>query len=85
MGIAPAGVNGEGNTNTKVGFAGYGTFPTKKYPKGVPNALLARSVESGSSVRKKAPFVRKAVNKSRDKAISEMEKKINESIKIYAL
>ena len=47
---------------TVIGFAGYGTHPTRKYPKGLPMAMLARSIESGSSVRAKRPFVRKTVN-----------------------
>lgn len=85
MGITPAKVSNEGNTNVKVGFDGYGSFPTSKYPRGLPNALLARAIESGSSVRKKTPFVRPAVDKSREAAIDEMDKAINEAIKIYAL
>ena len=85
FGIAPPGVDKNGNTNTKVGFKGYGSYPTKKYPKGLPNALLARAIESGSSVRKKSPFVRKAVNKKRKIAIEKMQEKIEEKIKIYAL
>lgn len=85
LGIAQPKVDGDGNTNTKVGFKGYGSYPTKKYPKGLPNALLARAVESGSSVRKKTPFVRPGTNKSRPKAEDEMQKKINEKVKIYAL
>jgi len=85
LGIAPADVDNDGNTNTKVGFKGYGSHPTKKYPKGVPNALLARAVESGSSVRKKTPFVRPAVNKTRTAAVTEMEKAIQKEVKIYAI
>lgn len=60
LGIAPIKTI-DGNTNTKIGFEGYGRYPTKKYPNGVPNALLARSIESGSSVRKKTPFCRRAI------------------------
>lgn len=85
LGIAPPGVDNNGNTNTKVGFKGYGSYPTKKYPKGLPNALLARSIESGSSVREKYPFVRKAVNKKRKISIDKMQEKIEEKITIYAL
>lgn len=85
MGITPADVDKEGNTNVKIGFDGYGKLKTKKYPNGVPNALLARAIESGSSVRKKTPFVRPAVNKSRNAAIAEMDKVLNEKVKIYAL
>lgn len=48
-----------------VGFAGYTDKPTKKFPQGVPVPLLARSLESGSSVRRKNSFVRRAYNKSK--------------------
>ncbi len=82
LGIAPPDVDYDGNTNTKIGFDGYGKIPTKKYPKGVPNQLLARAVESGSSVRKKTPFIRKAVNKSKKLAEAEMQKKLDEKIEI---
>ena len=49
--------------NTKIGFNGYNEVRTKTYPKGEPNALIARSVESGSSVRNKTPFIAPAVKK----------------------
>lgn len=70
-----------GYVNTKAGFDGYGSFPTGTYPKGVPNALLARAVESGSSVREKHPFVAPAVRESRHQAIREMEDVIDEQMK----
>lgn len=57
---------------TVIGFAGYGSRKTKKYPKGLPMALLARSIESGSSVREKRPFVRKALNAKRKAAKQKM-------------
>ena len=82
LGITPPDIDFDGNTNTKIGFDGYGKIPTKKYPKGVPNQLLARAVESGSSVRKKTPFIRKAVNKSKKLAEAEMQKKLDEKIEI---
>lgn len=78
FGIAPPGVDQHGNTNTKIGFEGYDS-------KGVPNALKARAMESGTSRLKKRPFVRPAVNKTRKKAIEEMGKKLNEQIRIYSL
>ncbi len=82
MGITPPDIDFDGNTNIKIGFDGYGKIPTKKYPKGVPNQLLARAVESGSSVRKKTPFIRKAVNKAKKLAEAEMQKKLDEKIEI---
>lgn len=58
--------------NTKVGFDGYNSVKTKTYPKGQPNALIARSVESGSTVRNKTPFIAPAVEKVKEKAIDAM-------------
>ena len=52
--------NEGGNANTAIGFNGYSSHKTRKYPNGVPIPLIARSIESGSSVRKKIPFLRKA-------------------------
>lgn len=82
LGITKPDLDGAGNVNTKIGFDGYGSYPSKKYPQGLPNPLLARSIESGSSVRKKIPFIRQAVNRSKGKALEEMQKKCDEEIKI---
>ena len=51
---------------TKVEFAGYDR-------KGVPNALKANVLESGSSTRKKHPFVRRAVSRVRNSAEQAMQ------------
>lgn len=68
-----------------VSFAGYNDRPTKKYPNGVPIPLIARSIESGSSVRAKNPFVRRAFNKAKaqaqQKALDAGINKLNEFIK----
>lgn len=81
LGVTPPSRDRKGFVNVKIGFDGYGSFPTNAYPKGVPNALLARAVESGSSVREKTPFVRPAVNATRKKAVEEMEKSIIDGLK----
>lgn len=78
FGIAPPAVDKKGSINTKIGFAGYDR-------KGVPNALKARAMESGTSRLKKRPFVRPALNKTRGKSKKAMEDKLREEIKIYAL
>lgn len=75
LGIAPPGVDGKGNVNTKIGFDGYDS-------NGVPNPLKARVMESGSSKVKKRPFIRPAVNRSKKKALEEMQKKCDEEIKL---
>lgn len=78
LGITPASEDRKGNTNCKVGFSGYDR-------KGVPNALKARAMESGTSTQPKKPFVRPAVRRAKKKAIDEMGKALDAEIKIYAL
>lgn len=80
FGLTPIARDRQGFVNTKAGFDGYGTAPTKAYPKGIPNQLLARAVESGSSVRQKTPFVRPAVNATRKEAEAEMDRTIREEL-----
>lgn len=80
MGLTPM-RNEMGYINTKLGFDGYGSMPTKNYPKGVPNALLMRSVESGTTFRKKNPVVRRALNASKPLAIQKMANVIDEELR----
>ena len=80
FGVTPIKQDDAGNWSAHIGFDGYGSNPTKKYPKGVPNQLIARAVESGSSVRQKTPFVRPAVNATKKEAIDAMERVIDEEL-----
>lgn len=81
FGLTPIERDKNGFVHTKAGFDGYGSFPTNTYPRGVPNALIARAVESGSSVREKTPFVRPAVNATRKEAVSAMESVVDDEMK----
>lgn len=81
FGLAQIQRDKHGFVHTKAGFEGYGSHPTANYPYGVPNALIARAIESGSSVRDKMPFVRPAVNATRKEAINAMEKSIDDDLK----
>lgn len=81
LGVTPIDVDRDGNHNAKIGFDGYGSMKTKKYPKGVPNALIARATESGSSVRNKTPFVRPAIKTIKKNAINAMEQVVDEETK----
>ena len=82
FGLAEMEQDGKG-WNTKAGFAGYAdeSTATKKYPNGLPVPLLARAIESGSSVRQKHPFVRTAVNGARQDAVDAMERTVDEEIR----
>lgn len=62
-----------GFVNVKLGFDGYNSVKTKKCPKGQPNALIARAVNSGTSFRKKTRFVDKAVTASKKTAEAAMD------------
>lgn len=66
--------------NVKLGFDGYNNVETDQYPNGQPNLLIARSVESGTSFRKKHPFVRPAVNATRRQAEQIMAEVVDEEI-----
>lgn len=67
--------------NTKTGFNGYNRIKTKKYPNGQPNAMIARSLESGTSIRKKTPFVAPTVRAGRKETEKAMEKAVDEKVK----
>ena len=79
LGIA-AKKNDGGYINVKVGMDGYNTDKTKKYPRGKPNAMIARSIESGSTVMKRNAFISRAVNKTKKDAEAAMQKVIEEGI-----
>lgn len=80
FGLSPM-ENKDGYISTKAGFDGYGSIKTKKYPKGQPLAMLMRSVESGTSFRKKTPVIRKAVMRARKAAEAKMAETVEEEIK----
>lgn len=79
LGITPM-QNDNGFWNVKVGFDGYNDMATRKYPHGQPNQLIARSLESGSSIAQKHPFVRPAINASRKQAEAKMAAVIDQEI-----
>lgn len=74
--------NKRGGVTTAVSFNGYARRTEKKYPKGVPLAMIARSIESGSSTRAKHPFVRPLAKRVQAAALDAMikgaDKRINE-------
>lgn len=80
FGLAPM-RNDNGEYGTKAGFDGYGSVKTKKYPKGVPNALLARSVDGGTSFRAKTGVIRKASTRAKPKALKAMEEEMEKQIR----
>lgn len=80
MGIARM-RNDNGYFNVSIGFDGYNTHATKTYPKGQPNAMIARAMERGTSFAPKSPFVNKAVNRVKQKAEEKMQETLDKEIK----
>lgn len=80
FGISHLQVDGE-YRNVKLGFAGYNSVHTKKYTTGQPNAMIARSINSGSSWRKKNPFMDRATRASKSACEEKMKEVIEDEIK----
>lgn len=80
LGIAKMRDDGTGYLNVKIGFDGYNRVKTARWPKGQPNQMVARSVESGTSWMKKNPFVNRAVRKTRKKSLEAMRQHVDTSI-----
>lgn len=79
FGISPM-ENDKGYWNVKLGFDGYNKVKTKTYPNGQPNAMIARSTESGSSVREKTPFIRTAVSATQKQAVEIAKQVVDKEI-----
>ena len=67
--------------NVKIGFDGYNSVKTKRWPSGQPNAMVARSIESGTSWMTKQPFMRKAEQASKSQCEHVMSETVDIEIK----
>ena len=65
--------NDNGYINTALGFSGYNA-------RGVPNVLMARIMESGTSKTPKHPFIRPALSRAKAKAEAAMAASIDKDI-----
>lgn len=75
LSIAPMRNEGD-QINTIIGVSGYNNVKTRKYPNGQPNNMIARSLESGSSIMDKHPVVRPTLNATRSKVKAKVEEVI---------
>ena len=71
----------KGSWYLKIGFDGYNSVQTKKYPNGQPNAMIAAAINSGTSRRKRTNFIYKAVNKSKQESLAAMKRQFDDDIK----
>lgn len=69
-----------GTVSTRISFDGYTDIKTEAYPNGLPAILVARSINSGSSVRQKHPFIRQARARAKDAAQQAAEKAARDAL-----
>lgn len=73
--------NDGGFINVKIGVDGYNSQKTDKFPQGQPNALIVRSLESGTSFRARNPFITRATRSAKGAAEAAIKKQMDEEIK----
>ena len=83
MGITPVQWSGS-KVDYKVGFDGYApNTQTEKYPNGKANAMIANSINAGTSYMQSQPFIKKTMSAGRKAAIAQMETELQEQINKY--
>ena len=70
-----------GRVYARISFDGYGQVKTRKFPNGRPVVLIARSINSGSSVRVKHPFIKPTVTQYKSAAMEAMRKVVEDELK----
>lgn len=73
--------NENGYINTKIGFSGYNGHITPTFPIGEPNVLIARSLQSGTTLRRKYPFVTFATRAAKKECEAAMAARFDEDTK----
>lgn len=72
LGISPMADDGKNFLNVKIGFDGYNSLKSKRWPKGQPNQMIARTVERGTSFMTGTPFMKRAASRARKRAKAAM-------------
>ena len=85
MGITQVKMDKNGWWNAKIGFDGYDARKSKRWPKGVPNQLKARVLESGTKDGriKKHEIIKKALRANRDRVEKAMEEELDQYFEKY--
>lgn len=80
LGIASMQEDEKGMLNVKIGWDGYNSVKTARWPNGQPNQMVARAIESGTSWMYKNKFVSRGMSKAKKQALAVMEKRVSEEI-----
>lgn len=71
---------GKHGLNVKIGFDGYNDVITKRWPKGQPNAMIARALNSGTSFLRKNPFMDATVMQNEQATLDAIEKEFDKQV-----
>lgn len=75
----------EGDTVvTKIGWEGYNSKKTKRWPKGQPNAMIARSLIRGTSWQTANRFTQRAAKRVRQKCVDAMKNRFDKELQKYS-
>lgn len=66
--------------NVKLGFDGYNDVITKRWPKGQPNAMIARAINSGTSFMRKTAFMDTTVQANESATLDAIEKEFDKQV-----
>lgn len=69
--------------NANVGFDGYNSNKTKKYPQGHANRMVANAINKGTSFMYAQPFINRTKRKAQDKCVETMQAELDREIKKY--
>lgn len=69
-----------GYFNVKLGVEGYNSSRTKKYPRGHPNLMIARSLEKGTSFMRKNPVFSRTARAKKAEAEKVMQETLDREI-----
>lgn len=80
LGYTPTGDRGS-IINSNVGFDGYNSNKTKKYPQGHANRMIANAINKGTSFMYAQPFINRSKKKAEAKCVETMQKTLDEAVK----
>ena len=66
--------------NVKCGFDGYNDIVSKRWPNGQPNAMIARSINKGTSFMEAQPFMDTAVSSAEGATVEAMKNQFDHEI-----
>lgn len=79
-GITKMEINSGGTRNVKIGVSGCNNVLTKNFPKGQPNVLIARAVNSGTSIRPKNRFSDTSMKNAEGDVVTAMQNRLDDEI-----